>query len=48
MAGYATTRLSSEGRVVPEEIRNNLGLNNGDRFVVSVKATRDPQDRHRD
>jgi AbrB family looped-hinge helix DNA binding protein len=35
MAGYATTRLSSRGQVViPEEIRQRLGLNEGDEFVV--------------
>ncbi|MGA8871160.1 MAG: AbrB/MazE/SpoVT family DNA-binding domain-containing protein [Candidatus Acidiferrales bacterium] len=35
MPGYATTRLSSKGQVViPEEIRNNLGLSEGDQFVV--------------
>lgn len=35
MAKYATTRLSSKGQVViPEEIRNDLGLNAGDQFVV--------------
>ena len=35
MAGYATTRLSSRGQVViPEEIRKNLGLSEGDQFVV--------------
>jgi AbrB family looped-hinge helix DNA binding protein len=35
MAGYATTRLSSKGQVViPEEIRNSLGLSEGDQFVV--------------
>jgi AbrB family looped-hinge helix DNA binding protein len=35
MAGYATTRLSSKGQVViPEEIRNDLGLREGDQFVV--------------
>jgi AbrB family looped-hinge helix DNA binding protein len=35
MAGYATTRLSSKGQVViPEEIRNNHGLSEGDQFVV--------------
>ncbi|HEV2398102.1 MAG TPA: AbrB/MazE/SpoVT family DNA-binding domain-containing protein [Candidatus Sulfotelmatobacter sp.] len=35
MAGYATTRLSSKGQVViPEEIRNDLGLSEGDQFVV--------------
>jgi AbrB family looped-hinge helix DNA binding protein len=36
MAGYATTRLSSKGQVViPEEVRNDLGLNEGDQFVVT-------------
>ena len=35
MSGYATTKLSSKGQVViPEEIRNDLGLNEGDQFVV--------------
>jgi AbrB family looped-hinge helix DNA binding protein len=35
MAGYATTKLSSRGQVViPEEIRNTLGLSEGDQFVV--------------
>lgn len=35
MAGYATTRLSSKGQVViPEEIRNDLGLSEGDQFLV--------------
>jgi AbrB family looped-hinge helix DNA binding protein len=35
MASYATTRLSSKGQVViPEEIRNELGLSEGDQFVV--------------
>jgi AbrB family looped-hinge helix DNA binding protein len=35
MADYATTRLSSKGQVViPEEIRNDLGLSEGDQFVV--------------
>ena len=35
MAAYATTRLSSKGQVViPEEVRNDLGLNEGDQFVV--------------
>ena len=35
MAGYATTKLSSRGQVViPEEVRNDLGLNEGDQFVV--------------
>jgi len=35
MPDYATTRLSSKGQVViPEEIRNDLGLSEGDQFVV--------------
>ena len=35
MAAYATTKLSSKGQVViPEEIRNNLKLKEGDQFVV--------------
>ena len=35
MAAYATTKLSSRGQVViPEEIRNNLGLSEGDQFLV--------------
>lgn len=35
MAGYTTTRLSSKGQVViPEEVRNDLGLSEGDEFVV--------------
>ena len=35
MNSYATTRLSSEGQVViPEEARNELGLNEADQFVV--------------
>ena len=35
MAGYATTKLSSRGQVViTEEVRNDLGLNEGDQFVV--------------
>ena len=35
MASYATTRLSSKGQVViPEQIRNDLGLSEGDQFVV--------------
>jgi AbrB family looped-hinge helix DNA binding protein len=35
MSGYATTKLSSKGQVViPEEVRNDLGLNEGDQFVV--------------
>jgi AbrB family looped-hinge helix DNA binding protein len=35
MVGYATTKLSSKGQVViPEEVRNDLGLSEGDQFVV--------------
>jgi AbrB family looped-hinge helix DNA binding protein len=35
MAGYATTKLSSKGQVViPEEVRSDLGLSEGDQFVV--------------
>ena len=35
MASIATTKLSSKGQVViPEEIRKQLGLKEGDQFVV--------------
>ena len=35
MADYATTKLSSKGQVViPEDVRNDLGLHEGDQFVV--------------
>jgi AbrB family looped-hinge helix DNA binding protein len=35
MGALATTRLSSKGQVViPEEIRESLGLKTGDQFVV--------------
>lgn len=35
MAAYATTKLSSKGQVViPEDVRKDLGLNEGDQFVV--------------
>lgn len=35
MANYATTRLSSKGQVViPEDVRKNLGLKEGDQFIV--------------
>ena len=35
MAPIATTKLSSKGQVViPEEVRNQLGLKTGDQFVV--------------
>ena len=39
MAPYATTKLSSRGQVViPEEIRNNLGLSEGDQFLVTSEG----------
>jgi AbrB family looped-hinge helix DNA binding protein len=39
MAGYATTKLSSRGQIViPEEIRENLHLKEGDQFVVMGKG----------
>ena len=35
MAAYSTTKLSSKGQIViPEEIRDNLKLKEGDQFVV--------------
>lgn len=35
MRDYATTKLSSKGQVViPETVRNELGLKEGDQFVV--------------
>lgn len=35
MSVLATTRLSSKGQIViPEEIREQMGLHTGDRFVV--------------
>ena len=35
MAAYATTKLSSKGQVViPEDIREQLNLKEGDQFVV--------------
>ena len=35
MVAFATTKLSSRGQVViPEEVRNDLGLNEGDQFLV--------------
>ncbi|MCX6012894.1 MAG: AbrB/MazE/SpoVT family DNA-binding domain-containing protein [Chloroflexi bacterium] len=35
MIAIETTRMSSKGQVViPEEIRNRLGLKNGDKFLV--------------
>lgn len=37
MAPYATTKLSSRGQVViPEEIRNNLGLSEGDTVILKT------------
>lgn len=39
MTGYATAKLSSKGQIViPEEIRNNLHLKEGDQFVVIGKG----------
>lgn len=39
MAGYSTTRLSSRGQIViPEEIRDDLHLKEGDHFVVIGKG----------
>ncbi|WP_342146688.1 AbrB/MazE/SpoVT family DNA-binding domain-containing protein [Rickettsiella endosymbiont of Aleochara curtula] len=35
MSTLATTRLSSKGQIViPEEIREQMGLHTGDRFIV--------------
>ncbi len=35
MAAFSTTKLSSKGQIViPEEIRDNLNLKEGDQFVV--------------
>ena len=35
MSSYATTRMSSKGQIViPEEVRNELGLKEGDQFIV--------------
>jgi AbrB family looped-hinge helix DNA binding protein len=37
--GLATTKLSSKGQVViPEEVRNSLGLKTGDQFIVIGKG----------
>jgi AbrB family looped-hinge helix DNA binding protein len=37
MAGYATTKLSSRGQVViPEEIRNTVGLSEGDAVILKT------------
>lgn len=39
MSGVATTKLSSKGQVViPEEIRKELHLKSGDRFIVLGKG----------
>ena len=36
---YATTKLSSKGQIViPEDIRNDLGLKEGDQFIVIGKG----------
>ena len=35
MAAIETTKMSSKGQIViPEEIRNRLGLKTGDKFLV--------------
>jgi AbrB family looped-hinge helix DNA binding protein len=35
MAGTETTKMSSKGQIViPEDIRNRLGLKTGDKFLV--------------
>jgi AbrB family looped-hinge helix DNA binding protein len=35
MSALATTKLSSKGQVViPEDVRNSLGLKTGDQFIV--------------
>ena len=39
MMPYATTKLSSKGQVViPEEVRNDLGLKEGDQIVVGSRS----------
>lgn len=39
MSGISTTKLSSKGQVViPEEIRKELSLKSGDRFMVIGKG----------
>ena len=38
MSTLATTKLSSKGQVViPEDVRDQLGLKNGDQFVVMAE-----------
>ncbi len=54
MSTFATTRLSSKGQIViPEEIRERMGLHTGDRWVVLAEeaaiklktpVSRDPDD----
>ena len=35
MSKIATTKMSSKGQIViPEDVRNRLGLKSGDRFMV--------------
>ena len=39
MASYTTTKLSSKGQIViPEQVRNDLGLKEGDQFIVIGKG----------
>ena len=39
MAELATTRLSSKGQVViPEDVRQRLGLKAGDQFILKVSG----------
>ncbi len=39
MATLATTRMSSKGQVViPEQVRDQLGLRSGTRFIVLAKG----------
>ena len=38
MSKLATTKMSSKGQVViPEKIRNYLGLKSGDEFIVAIE-----------
>ena len=34
MVAVETTKMTSKGQILPEEIRNRLGLKTGDRFLV--------------